>query len=232
MDGPLVDGRVVARHEESYKHTDHLYPNENIVRLIKWFLPPPVPGTNVLDYGFGPGENLIHMARLGYEMTGVEVSQEAFSITKRKLEERGYGADLRILTAKDQKLPFPDSSFNAIVCNQTLYFLVTEERITHCLNEFYRVMKPGARLICTMMSRFNSMCTEGIPIGCGAYEHNFKGNLTDAPPEMPNRVYVTWDEAHCRRLFHGFEIKEIGYFDNYYCGMAGHHWVVLAEKAR
>ena len=27
-----------------------------------------------------------------------------------------------------------------------------------------------------------------------------------------------------------FIVKEVGYLDNYYCGVGGHHWVILAEN--
>lgn len=58
------------------------YPSENLVRYL-YFLynGKPENGIKVLDYGFGSGNNLIHLLRLGMDVSGVEVSKDAKKIT-------------------------------------------------------------------------------------------------------------------------------------------------------
>ena len=66
--GNLIDENEAERYEELYgAGLDHSYPNENIVRLISSFFGgiPPENSNKCLDYGFGPGENLIHLLKLG-----------------------------------------------------------------------------------------------------------------------------------------------------------------------
>ena len=212
----LSDPRVVEGHEKSYrKGIDHHYPNENIVRLIKWFWGKP---GKVLDHGFGPGENLLHLWRCGYDVSGIEVSEVARQITEAKQS----GLDLKIIDPNDSRLPYEDESFDYILSNQTVYFLVTEERIRHLLDEFHRILKPGGKIIVTMMSRFSTYCTNGTPLGHNQYQYLDDGNM--------NFVYIAKSEDHIRDLFKRFKIHEVGHFDNYYCGVSGHHYVVLAER--
>ena len=72
-----------SAYEEMYKEGyNHLYPNENIVRLVKWFWG---VGGRVLDYGFGSGENLLHLLKEGYVCEGIEVSDNALVLVKNKL---------------------------------------------------------------------------------------------------------------------------------------------------
>jgi hypothetical protein len=56
------------------------------------------------------------------------------------------------------------------------------------------------------------------------YEDKRNGNL--------NYVYIIQDEGHARDLFSMFNIQEIGWFDNYYCGASGHHWVILLSNLK
>jgi len=222
----LIDKLVVKRHEISYGiGINHKYPNENMVRLTKWFFP---KRGKVLDYGFGPGENLLHLLRIGHMVAGIEVSTEARKITEKKLKEYPLlkkRCELYMLTKNDKRLPYKSNSFDYILSNQTVYFLNSEKKIRYLLKEFNRILKPNGRIIISMMSRFNRGCTAGKYVGNNCYEY-FADGLSE-----PNKVYIVKDEDHIRKLFDVFKINEIGYFDNYYCGEAGHHFVVLASKS-
>lgn len=72
------------------------------------------------------------------------------------------------------------------------------------------------------MSRFNEACINGTPLGDNIYQWEVKNQKA--------KVFITRDEKHARNVFGAFKINEIGYMDNYYCNVAGHHWVILAEN--
>lgn len=234
--GHLLDKKVVERAEETYgKGVDHLYPNENIVRLIKWFFSKKEQfgygegyHGRVLDYGFGPAENMLHLLRCGYKVYGIEISNNAKQLAEGKLSkypEYNGKWKLDIITEKDKMLPYNDDFFDYILANQVVYFLVDEYKIKHLLNEFKRVLKSKGKFIITMMSRFDIGTIDGYPIGANRYEYD-----TFETDSYPNRVYIIRDEGHARKLFSMFKVHEIGYFDFYYCGECGHHWVILGEK--
>ncbi len=223
----LVNENNVERYEETYRRgTNHLYPNENIVRLVKWFFD---GNGKVLDYGFGPGENLMHLLRLGYLCEGIEVSRHAIQLVENKIKkypEYKEKVNLYLLNNDQLRLPFDDNSLDYILSNQVIYYLANEENIIMLLNEFKRILKPNGRLIITMMSRLNHYCMKGTEIKPNIYKYEDKrnGNL--------NYVYIIQDEGHARDLFSMFNIQEIGWFDNYYCGASGHHWVILLSNLK
>jgi len=79
-------------------------------------------------------------------------------------------------------------------------------------------------MIVSMLSRFNTYCIEGVPKGGHVYTY------TTATGEID--VYVAYDETHLRDIFAPFDIVEIGYWDNFYNGVCGHHYVVKAVNRK
>jgi len=214
----------VAAHELNFKRGYHLYPNENIVRIVKTFFQ---KGGKVLDYGFGPGENLIHLLKLGFECSGIEVSEEAKRITQEKLlhyPEFNNKYDLNIINHNDKSLPFENDSFDYILANQSLYYIASEMKIKHLLKEFDRILKPKGKLVITMLSRLNEFCTNGIKVEENVYRYKVEAS------GLEYLVYILRDENHIKKVFNIFNINEVGWFDNYYFGVSGHHFVILASK--
>ena len=223
----LVNEKNVEGFEKTYRRgQNHLYPNENIVRLEKWFFE---KEGRVLDYGFGPGENLIHLLRSGYSCSGIDIVSTAKDIVIRKMEKYPQYKDkydLHILKDDDKQLMFEDNCFDYIVSNQVVYFLADEEKIIMLLNEFKRILKPNGRLIITTMSRLNSYCIKGIEVEPNIFKCEDKIN------EVSKYFYIIQDQGHARDLFSMFNIQEIGWFDNYYCGHSGHHYVLLLSNMK
>lgn len=73
------------------------YPSEQMVRLTYGLLNTQAH-KKILDYGFGAAANLIHLARRGFEMTGVEVSQSAVEIAKKRCIQDSVQADLLLFS--------------------------------------------------------------------------------------------------------------------------------------
>ena len=53
----------------------------------------PVPG-RLLDLGCGTGRHLVHFAKRGFQVTGIDLSEHMLAIARRKLAEAGCGATL------------------------------------------------------------------------------------------------------------------------------------------
>ena len=61
------------------------YPNENLVRLIHYlYADKDKSKLKLLDFGFGSGNNLKHLAGSGFDEHGVEISEHARRITLEK----------------------------------------------------------------------------------------------------------------------------------------------------
>jgi len=204
---------------------DHHYPNESIIRLTKWFFKAGYGSKNngrCLDYGCGSSENMQHLLRCGIDADGVEIATEALDECRQKLgqnPEFNNRWKLFLVKPDDKHLPVDDNHYDYVISNQVLYFLDSLDKIEHVLKEFKRILKPGGKLIITMGSRFNSMCIDATPLGGNVYSWG------------DHKVYVFKDAQDVRDIFGKyFNIIEVGYMDNYYCNVAGHHWVILAEN--
>jgi SAM-dependent methyltransferase len=118
-------------------------------RLDQWmdrFLPPG-PGARLLDVGCGTGHHLARFRERGFDVAGVDGSEEMLD-QARLLNP---GADLR--RADVEGLPFPDGTFDVVVCVEVLRYL---PRPTGCVREMARVLKPGGLCLATATPLFNA----------------------------------------------------------------------------
>ncbi|MEK7164985.1 MAG: class I SAM-dependent methyltransferase [Patescibacteria group bacterium] len=220
MENNLVDQDVVDINIELHNKRHRNAPSENMVRLVQWFFK--IPG-RVLDYGCGDGSNMEFLLSAGYTADGIDITDNAIARVENRLKEYS-GWTAKVLRPEDEKLPYDDNVFDFILCNQVVYYLGSEERVKRLLIEFQRVLKPTGKLIITAMSRFNDGATRGVPLGDNVYEWEM------GPVGKKIKVYIFRDEKHIRETMNMFNITEVGYMDNYYCGVGGHHWVILAEN--
>lgn len=211
----------------------HRYPNVNTVRCEMWYFRKNLPPGKILDYGFGYGQEAIYFAENGYEVYGLEISQKALSNVKKMISEKyphlSDRINLSIIDDSDKRLPFENNFFNFIHSNQTIYHLPSEAAIRKLISEWHRVLKPGGRIM------FSTVGPESFPI-VGATE--IKKNLYEKEFKTPGmnksvkmRSFLMRDEDTIRDFCEPlFEIDEIGWFTNHYCGIDGFHWQILAKK--
>jgi ubiquinone/menaquinone biosynthesis C-methylase UbiE len=103
-------------------------------------------GAIVLEVAPGPGYLSIELARRGFNVTGVELSQDFVVIEKRNAKEAEVSVDFRQGNA--DSLPFEDGKFDFIICSAA--FKNFKEPLK-ALQEMHRVLKPeGTALIIDM----------------------------------------------------------------------------------
>ena len=93
----------------------------------------------VLDAGSGLGEVSVYLACKGYEVTGVEISEEGVSAS-RQLAER-IGVDCKFVKASLSDTGLADGSFDAVVGKHTLHHFIKYDGVAE---ELRRVSRPGA----------------------------------------------------------------------------------------
>jgi ubiquinone/menaquinone biosynthesis C-methylase UbiE len=95
----------------------------------------------VLEVAVGTGLNLpFYPAQV--RLTGVDLSPAMLAQARTRAAELGRQIDLR--EADAQALPFPDASFDTVVCTLSLC-TVPDERAA--IGEMWRVLRPGGRLL-------------------------------------------------------------------------------------
>jgi len=214
------------------KGMDHMYPNENFVRLERWYFTDPKPGY-VLDHGCGAGENLIHLLKRGYEVEGMEVSKGAIDLVAEKLKhkvppELAKKAHLTLIDPGSETLPYADNSFDCIVSMGVLEYTTSRDGVKKVLNELRRVLKPGGKMILSTAGAESQFCKRGKKVDEDVYLYT--GDEGHEKKTAEWLVYIFRDEAHIREMFYMFKVDEVGWFDNHYCNKWGFHFVVLARK--
>jgi ubiquinone/menaquinone biosynthesis C-methylase UbiE len=104
-------------------------------------------GGFVLEVAPGPGYLSIELAKMGYAVTGVELSQDFVEIEKRNAAEAGVRVNF--LQGNAAALPLSEGQFDFIIC--TAAFKNFKEPVTALL-EMHRVLKPGGTALIIDMS--------------------------------------------------------------------------------
>ncbi len=95
------------------------------------------PG-KILDIGCGNARNLKPFLEKGFDCTGIDSSRELIKLAK----ERTRG--IKLLQANAAKLPFPDNSFDYVICLAVLHHLKPKDH-EKALSEIKRVLKQGGK---------------------------------------------------------------------------------------
>jgi ubiquinone/menaquinone biosynthesis C-methylase UbiE len=103
---------------------------------------PFAPGSKILDVGCGTGFLSLLLARLGFEVTGIDLSSPMRAEAERKAKQMG----LEITVAEgDAEAPgFPAESFDVVISRHLVWTLPDPAR---ALAVWKRVLKPGGRVV-------------------------------------------------------------------------------------
>jgi len=104
-------------------------------------------GEKVLDIACGAGELSLKIAERGGEVYGIDISEEAIQSARRLAIRAKIRAEFR--TGDAERLPFPDASFDKIICSSSLEHFKND---VLALGEMRRVLKPHGKAILTVDS--------------------------------------------------------------------------------
>ncbi len=99
-------------------------------------------GKAVLDYGCGPGHDLVGFGVFSKpgRLAGAEVSPSSLSEASERLRLHNIDAELVLLSQDAERLPFEDASFDHIHSSGVLHHTPDPVKI---MKEFRRILKPG-----------------------------------------------------------------------------------------
>ena len=133
----------------------YVYPTEFVVRTFLANYPnlsmkKPEHGDKVLDIAFGDGRNTIMLLQQGYDVSGIEVTEEIVEQTRIRLKtlKSAEGGNPPILkVGRNSRIPFDDDSFDYILACNCCYYCDEGESMRDNLREYSRVLKPGGFLV-------------------------------------------------------------------------------------
>jgi SAM-dependent methyltransferase len=194
---------------------DLLYPNDVLVRIGARLFNSKTD-KRILDFGFGTGANLIHFAKQGYSMYGVEISEDAIRKTKERLPLK---ADLTLM-GSDGLLPYADAHFDIIVAWQVLCYNDWNS-LSSIVLELERVLRPGGLMLSTMIAPGDISQVQADALGDCLYRSHVSG--------QEGCILVIPEKKDLPLCFPGRKL-EIGEFGYTWAGMTARHWIVLYRK--
>ncbi len=105
----------------------------------------------ILDIGCGTGRHAIELAKRGYRVTGIDLSEALLDRAREKAAASGVSVDLRRHDARE--LPFAGEFDLAImICEGAFPLMETDEMNFEILKGAERALKPGGKLIFTTLN--------------------------------------------------------------------------------
>ncbi|XOB41730.1 MAG: class I SAM-dependent methyltransferase [Candidatus Nealsonbacteria bacterium] len=105
----------------------------------------------VLDLGSGTGRHVIYLAKNGFEVYGIDISEEGIKITKNWLRENELKAGLKVGSIY-KKLQYKDNFFDAVISTSTIHH-ARIKTIRKAIKEIERILKPGGLIFITVRKR-------------------------------------------------------------------------------
>ena len=109
----------------------------SLTRLVE--LAEPKPHWRVLDVATGAGHTALAFASHVAKVTATDITEEMLDQTRKLAKARSL-TNVKVLTAKAEDLPFPDASFDLVVCRLAAHHF---RKIGNFLGEAFRVLMPG-----------------------------------------------------------------------------------------
>ncbi len=100
------------------------------------------PGTRALDIGIGRGQFAFHLARLGFVVTAIDLSEKMISHARKSTI--AHKLNIVFQTGDAEKFKFEDNIFDVVVSRNLLWTLPNPDK---ALNEWRRVLSPGGTLV-------------------------------------------------------------------------------------
>ncbi len=103
----------------------------------------------LLDVGCAAGAEFEPLLARGFQIVGFDYSPKMLGLAQQRF---GASDGVHLCRADAESLPFPDASFDHVVCLGVLEYLTTYDR---CLDEIHRVLRPGGVAIISLPTRIS-----------------------------------------------------------------------------
>jgi len=148
---------------ENYTNTSDCYDNTRIPVGVDIYRecfssnPLPLSDQKILDFGCGTGSCLYSIKEDVAQLFGIELNEGMLAQAREKFRDDD-NIHLRQGSLLDA-LPYPDNTFDGIMCNQVLHHLVAAsgtqnfDSVLNVIREAYRILRPHGALIFNTSSR-------------------------------------------------------------------------------
>jgi ubiquinone/menaquinone biosynthesis C-methylase UbiE len=116
-------------------------------------------GQKILEVAVGTGSAFVEILKRNPHgsNTGIDLTIEMLSRAKSKAEKLGIG-NYSLEVGDAYALPYPDGEFD-LVLNNYMFDLLPERDFPTILEGFFRVLKPGGKLVMANMTKAECWCS-------------------------------------------------------------------------
>jgi len=100
-------------------------------------------GQTILDLGCGTGNNSIRLAKLGFSVTGIDISSKSIQVAERKAREENIDIIFRVEDA--EAMTFKPNTFDICFCGAILHHFQNLENVA---KELFRITRKGG-IVCS-----------------------------------------------------------------------------------
>ncbi|HEY4319802.1 MAG TPA: class I SAM-dependent methyltransferase [Gemmatimonadales bacterium] len=101
----------------------------------------PVAGRRLLDFGSGQGEEACYFAKLGADVSAIDISPVGIQVGRDRAKANGLTVDFQVMSCA--ATTFADNTFDLVHGHGILHHVGLAEALT----EVYRILKPGGRAV-------------------------------------------------------------------------------------
>ncbi len=203
------------------------YPAEYVIRIFKGKYPRLHLGKNlfknkkICDTGCGDGRNLVLLKQCGFDIYGIEMTEEILNKVKSNLRNLNINVDLRVGT--NDSIPFEEKYFDYLLSWNSCYYMGEQSDFSKYVEEFARVIKKEGYLILSIPKKT-----------CFIYHGSEK--LKDGYQIIRNDPFNVRNGEVLRMFENKDEIKKdfSGYFKNFIFGSVyddcfglDYHWHLI-----
>ncbi|PKG24496.1 class I SAM-dependent DNA methyltransferase [Niallia nealsonii] len=172
-----------------------------------------ISGNHLLDLACGTGELSISLAERGFQVTGVDISEDMLSVAQDKTNKKGQSIFyIEQDMSKLEGLPLFD--IIGVFCD-SLNYLQTEEEVIETFKGVHRHLDEKGLFIFDVHSLYKmnelfidqtyavndeelSLIWQCYP---GEYENSVEHDLTFFELDEESEMYNRYDELHCQRTY-------------------------------
>lgn len=121
-------------------------------RYLNKYLP---PEGSILEVGAATGRYTLELARCGYTLTAVDISEKLIERCRERMADQGLEKQVRLIVADARDLSkVSEKEFDAVLLMGPLYHLVVNEDRKTALREAFDRLREGGIIFSSFISRF------------------------------------------------------------------------------
>lgn len=143
----------------------------------------------VLDLGCGTGRHCIYLAKNGFEVVGLDVSESALRMANSWVRKEGL-TNAVFMRGAMTNIPFDNRRFDAVISVSVIHHAVKED-IVKTIDEVYRTLKKNGIFLANIASVNDPRYGSGQKVEDGTF-----------------RILEAFEEKHFEELHHFFTKRE------------------------